>query len=520
MTVVVASLAVVSHVDAAAGPDARATSPVRALAHRVEISRYRATDGASGFGTVAVTPPGAVCPPACTQSYAAETAVTLAASPSSGHFFYRWQSCPSGDFAATCSFRTTANDSFLSAAFLPDATLQLTVTGKTGTVNASPGGTCDSSQDDGEACLFAVARGARITLTPAVVPGASFVGWSVPECPGTGACTITMDGRFRSVVAAFSPSVLTVVTAGNGRVATAEARPEFPCNSDDTCFADYPPYAEVTLTATAAAGSAFRGWSGVCEAAGTAPTCRVRLSGGDIAGAWFNGSDEPPQLIPPRIVFPLQARRTGDGEGIVKAKSAKTADELECGADCDAFFVQGETAVLTATALAGSTFVGWNVPGGQCSGTGGTCRFEALRATALEAEFGKSGAGTGKRCSTARAGGGGNDRLTGTGGGDVIHGRAGNDRIDGLGGADCLYGEAGHDAINGGAGDDVVSGGSGADVLSGGPGADKVSGWAGNDRIDTVDGRRDTVDCGLGRDRVRADRSDRLKRCEVVVRAG
>jgi Ca2+-binding RTX toxin-like protein len=78
---------------------------------------------------------------------------------------------------------------------------------------------------------------------------------------------------------------------------------------------------------------------------------------------------------------------------------------------------------------------------------------------------------------TARA-----NRLIGTGSGDQINGRAGNDRIIGRGGNDCLYG------------------GSGAD------------------QIFARDGRRDVVDCGSGRDRVYADRVDRLRGCEIVHR--
>jgi activator of Hsp90 ATPase-like protein len=41
---------------------------------------------------------------------------------------------------------------------------------------------------------------------------------------------------------------------------------------------------------------------------------------------------------------------------------------------------------------------------------------------------------------------------------------------------------------------------------------------AGSDRINVADGRRDVVRCGRGRDRVRADRRDRLIRCERVRR--
>jgi len=41
-----------------------------------------------------------------------------------------------------------------------------------------------------------------------------------------------------------------------------------------------------------------------------------------------------------------------------------------------------------------------------------------------------------------------------------------------------------------------------------------VFGNAGNDTINVVDGRRDVVDCGAGRDRVHADRRDVLRNCE------
>jgi hypothetical protein len=45
-----------------------------------------------------------------------------------------------------------------------------------------------------------------------------------------------------------------------------------------------------------------------------------------------------------------------------------------------------------------------------------------------------------------------------------------------------------------------------------------IDGGAGADIIDAVDGRADRVRCGSGRDRVRADKFDRLRGCERVRR--
>ncbi|HWI08090.1 MAG TPA: hypothetical protein VNT54_11305, partial [Solirubrobacteraceae bacterium] len=67
---------------------------------------------------------------------------------------------------------------------------------------------------------------------------------------------------------------------------------------------------------------------------------------------------------------------------------------------------------------------------------------------------------------------------------------------------DRLFGEAGKDRLIGGGGRNVVDGGSG------------------NDSIDVRNAERDRVACGRGRDRVRADRIDRLNSCENVTFGG
>jgi Ca2+-binding RTX toxin-like protein len=78
-------------------------------------------------------------------------------------------------------------------------------------------------------------------------------------------------------------------------------------------------------------------------------------------------------------------------------------------------------------------------------------------------------------------------------------------------------GRRGNDVLVGRDGDDCLWGGTGSDTLRGDGGVDRFDGGAGNDTINSRDGRRETVMCGVGRlDRVIADRVDRLVGCELV----
>lgn len=88
------------------------------------------------------------------------------------------------------------------------------------------------------------------------------------------------------------------------------------------------------------------------------------------------------------------------------------------------------------------------------------------------------------------------DRLIGTDAGERILGWRGNDVIRARKGRDCL------------------SGGLGRDRLFGGPHRDRFVAGPGSDFIASRDRRGETVRCGRGRDRVKADRFDRLVNCE------
>ncbi len=115
----------------------------------------------------------------------------------------------------------------------------------------------------------------------------------------------------------------------------------------------------------------------------------------------------------------------------------------------------------------------------------------------------------------------GRDRLVGNRGADRLFGGAGRDRLIGAQGNGGLQGRGGADRLSGGPGPDRVNGGAGNDRISVGGATNRASGGAGNDRISARNGKRDKINCGRGRDTVRADQKDRVSgNCETVRTGG
>lgn len=110
------------------------------------------------------------------------------------------------------------------------------------------------------------------------------------------------------------------------------------------------------------------------------------------------------------------------------------------------------------------------------------------------------------------------NRLLGNAGRDSLIGLGGNDTLIGNAGNDILDGGTGNDRLLGGLGNDRHIGGTGNDLITPGLGIDTVVAGEGNDVVGAVDGVRDTIDCGAGRDSVVADPIDRVKNCEKVTR--
>jgi hypothetical protein len=100
----------------------------------------------------------------------------------------------------------------------------------------------------------------------------------------------------------------------------------------------------VTLTAVAADGSAFAGWSS-CDAPDGA-TCTMTLDATKTAVAFFELVASPSTLT---------VTRSGSGSGTVTA----IANGIACGSDCSETVANGSSIVLTAVPATGASFTGW-----------------------------------------------------------------------------------------------------------------------------------------------------------------
>jgi List-Bact-rpt repeat protein len=159
-------------------------------------------------------------------------------------------------------------------------------------------------------------------------------------------------------MATFKQEVALTVTAAGDGAGTVR-----PVAAGTTAVFDWG--TTVPLTATAAAGSRFTGWSGDCR--GSALTCSVTMTQARSVTATF------------RPVFRLTVTNTGGGLGVVR--SAPTG--ISCGATCSALYLPNTAVSLTASPAAGVIFLGWS---GACTGTG-ACSVTMTQAQNVTATF-------------------------------------------------------------------------------------------------------------------------------------
>ena len=204
-------------------------------------------------------------------------------------------------------------DAFLARVGIPAAStfaLQVVKTGPgAGAVISNPPGiTC------GSACSFDFDADLTVTLTATEEPGSTFTGWS-GVCTGTDSCTVTM-GEAQSVTATFelvpASVALTATKAGSAEGTVSSIPAGVSCGA--TCSAGFTPGTVVTLSASPAAGAAFREWRGACS--GSSPTCILSVNDATTVTAVFSRSftDDPlvARATPVRAVHVTELRTAID----------------------------------------------------------------------------------------------------------------------------------------------------------------------------------------------------------------
>ena len=238
----------------------------------------------TGSGTVTSNPAGVSCGATCSATFAANSTVTLTATADAGSSFSGW----TGDCTVTTPTCTlTMNAAKNVTATFAATTYSLTVIkagagASNSTVTSNPAGI-----NCGATCSATFTSGNNVTLTATAGSGFTFSGWS-GACSGTGTCVVLIDAS-KSATATFSTvtnptSLLSVSLAGTGAGVVTSNPAGINCGA--TCSATFTTNTSVTLTAAAAAGSVFSGWSGACS--GASATCVVVMSANQSVGATFS----------------------------------------------------------------------------------------------------------------------------------------------------------------------------------------------------------------------------------------
>ncbi len=277
----------------------------------------------------------------------------------------------------------------------------------TGTIEVILGGygavvtdgyTCTAADFEGVGCASLTAPiGSTLTLTanpgPITAPGtgttapvpSSFVGWSRPECEGTGPCTMAVDDNEEAIVAHFSPVWLEIINNENAASSVdVSGPPPTYCTTLDCMTALYEAGTRLDVTATPPSALGFG-----CDPFDSdlvAGRCAIETS--NIRNfVMLAPADAEPTEPPFNLRKPVTVKRAGSGGGRVQGAGADASGanwSIDCGTQCKLTEIQYQTRIrLRAIEASGSTFERWAGPpcGGQtvCTFTAG--KYPTVRAT-------------------------------------------------------------------------------------------------------------------------------------------
>lgn len=164
----------------------------------------------------------------------------------------------------------------------------------------------------------------------------------------------------------YEGAMISVIVTGSGSGLVSSDPSGITCNPD--CNLAFPIDSEVTLTASADAGSQFIGFSG--GSCGGISACTFTVSNNVTIQAEFQ----------PETTHELSIIKTGDGGGFI----ASTVSGISCGGNCSSNFAENSEIILVASAGSNSGFIGWS---GNCVANGLECIVTLTSDTVIEAQF-------------------------------------------------------------------------------------------------------------------------------------
>jgi subtilisin family serine protease len=238
----------------------------------------------TGTGDVTITssPAGLVCGAAsCSGEFTPGSTVALTITAAANSYLSRVNFPFCNIFVMPCQVTMTAPQVVEVRTELKPVVTASTVGG--GSVRSDPSGL-----DCPGVCVAPLPVG-LVTLHAIPAPGMRFVRWE-GACSGSLSFCNFYNDHDRSQTAVFEPEPrLTIDFSGTGS-GTVNASGTTTCSTD--CVAPVSTRYPLTLTAAAAAGSTFNGWSGACS--GTSPTCELTVAADTTVGVTFTTIAPPP----------------------------------------------------------------------------------------------------------------------------------------------------------------------------------------------------------------------------------
>ncbi len=326
------------------------------VVHEVTLNVTRV---GNGQGSVESDPAGVLCGDDCAQTFAAGSAVRLAARAAESSVFVGFFGACTGD-EPHCSL-IMSEDLAVSAEFALRRHAVRALTAGPGT------GVLRLEKIDGSACgtPCEVDHGTELLATAEPGLGSDFASFDGVCAGQSNPCRFTVVAP-SELTAHFALQSFPIAVAklGTGAGVVTSEPAGISCGS--TCMMIAPFGSMVTLRAQAdTASSRFAGWSGACG--GNVLTCALTVSQASSASAQFELLDRTLTVV-------------STGGGSVRGVLAGTATQvIQCGADCTESRPHGTQIALSPVFDAARVvFNGWS--GGGCSGTGNcTVTLDAAR---------------------------------------------------------------------------------------------------------------------------------------------